>query len=309
VIAGVDVVFVVDDLAPDPTWWRMNTVFKFYNEVWILLAISGASLSALLIDRALPRGRDLFKSGSWGGTATAGIIAGPTAPTTEAETTYGEPEDREEIEQRSISAWAVTGLVVTVFVIAASLLYPVLATRPRLDQRFTESLGSGTLNALDWMNYATLDSSDGEQIHFDGDLDAINWFNEEVPGSSVIAEASIGPYRGNGSRISIHTGLPTIIGWKRHEEQQRYREGLAERERDVRTLYDSPDIATKMEILRRYDVEYVVLGDVERMTEFAGEPYASPEGLAAFEQMVGDQLDIAFQSNGTTVYKVRPPGP
>jgi uncharacterized membrane protein len=189
------------------------------------------------------------------------------------------------------------------------LFYPVLATRPRLEQRFNDSLGSGTLNALDWMNYATLDSADGGQIHFKGDLDAINWFNVEVAGSPVIAEASIGPYRGNGSRISIHTGLPTIIGWKRHEEQQRYREGLAERERDVKTLYDSPDIATKMEILHKYNVEYVVLGDVERMTEFSGEPYASPEGLAAFEQMVGDQLDIAFQSNGTTIYKVRSPAP
>jgi YYY domain-containing protein len=323
VTAGVEIVFVVDDLAFDPTWWRMNTVFKFYNEVWVLLAISAAALVTLLIDRAFPPGQPSFLVGSWNGPAPIGIIYGPTGPEAEAAVTEPEaeaviaapeaeadsvPSIQEEIQHRSISAWALTSLILTAAVILASLFYPLLATRPRLEQRFTDSLGSGTLNALDWMNYATLDSADGD-ITFKGDLDAINWFNEEIAGSPVIAEASIGPYRGNGSRISIHTGLPTIIGWKRHEEQQRYREGLNEREQDVRTLYDSSDPATKMEIIRKYGVEYVVLGDVERKTEFQGEPYASPEGLAAFDQMVGDQLDIAFQSNGTTVYKVRPPAP
>jgi uncharacterized membrane protein len=285
----------------------MNTVFKFYNEVWVLLAISGAALVALLIDRAFPPGQASILSSSWNPPLATGIVYGPAAPV--AKTTAGEPEVREEIQNRTISAWAMTGLFLTAMVIAASLFYPLLATRPRLEQRFTESLGSGTLNALDWMNYATLDAPGEDDITFKGDLDAINWFNEEVAGSPVIAEASIGPYRGNGSRISIHTGLPTILGWKRHEEQQRYQDGLQEREQGVRTLYDSPDPATKMEILRKYGVEYVVLGDVERKTEFSGEAYASQEGLATFDQMVGSQLDVAFQSNGTTVYKVRPPAP
>jgi len=200
-------------------------------------------------------------------------------------------------------------LGLSALVIAASLVYPLTATRPRLEQRFTDALGSRTLNALDWMNYATLQSADGQTITFKGDLDAINWFNSEVPGTPVIAEASIGPYRGNGSRISIHTGLPTILGWDRHERQQRYPEGIDERFQDVRTLYDSSDPATKMEILRKYDVQYVIVGDVERKSKIGNEPYASAEGIATFETMVGTYLDVAFASNGTTVYRVRPPAP
>jgi hypothetical protein len=33
----------------------------------------------------------------------------------------------------------------------------------------------------------------------------------------------------------------------------------------------------------------------------------SPEGIAAFDQMVGKTLDVAFQHGSTTVYRVLPP--
>ena len=90
---------------------------------------------------------------------------------------------------------------------SAGFMYPLTSTKPRLEERFTTSLGSGTLNALDWMNYGTLQSPAGKVISFKDDLAAIDWFNEHVAGSPVIAEASIGPYRGNGSRFAIATGL------------------------------------------------------------------------------------------------------
>src|SRR5262249_2909088 len=138
-------------------------------------------------------------------------------------------------------------------------------------------------------------------------LAAINWFNESVHGTPVIAEASIGPYRGNGSRFSIATGLPTILGWERHEQQQRYLDQLAGRSDLVQELYDSPDLATKERILREFDVQYVIVGDVERYTIFNGGPYASPKGLAAFDQMLGTVLEIAYQHGSTTVYRVLPP--
>jgi YYY domain-containing protein len=307
VAAGVEVVFVVDDLSGDPVWFRMNTVFKFYNEVWILFAISGGALTALMIDRAFPRLRDRPTVGNWDSMRVAGIIARPTAPIVETGEEATEPAA--EVESRGLASWGFAGLGLTAIVIAVSLAYPLLATRPRLEQRFTDSLGSRTLNALDWMNYATLQSEDGETETFKGDLDVINWFNKNVQGSPVIAEASIGPYRGNGSRISIHTGLPTILGWDRHERQQRYSDEIGPRFEDVRTLYDSTDPETKMEILRKYDVQYVIVGDVERKSQIQGQPYASAEGIAEFDKMLGTDLDVVFTSNGTTVYRVRPPAP
>ena len=116
---------------------------------------------------------------------------------------------------------------------------------------------------------ARLGSPAYDEIAYAGDADAIAWFFANVSGSPVVAEASIGPYRCNGSRISAATGLPTIIGWERHQQQQRYPETLPARVADVRSLYTSPDIDEKASILRRYNVEYVVVGDLERIYPIA----------------------------------------
>ena len=78
--------------------------------------------------------------------------------------------------------------------------------------------GTGSVPADQFNN-----SGSGEPVYFKDDLALIDWLNAHIHGTPVIAEASIGPYRGNGSRISSATGLPTIIGWERHEEQQRDR--------------------------------------------------------------------------------------
>lgn len=48
----------------------------------------------------------------------------------------------------------------------------------------------------------------------------------------------------------------------------------------------------------------MIVGDVERYTAFNGVYWADPRGIAAIEQMVGTDLEIAFQSQGTTVYRV-----
>ena len=276
--AGVEILVVADDLLETPAY-RMNTVFKFYNQIWVLLGIAGAALVALMVRESLRGSRNRSARDS-----------PPVAV-----------------------AWARAGLAVTVVLVAASSAYPLLATGPRLEQRFVPGTASGTLDALNWMRAGeVLSIGDTETVplSFAGDLEAIRWFNSQVAGSPVIAEASIGPYRCNGSRISAATGLPTIIGWERHQQQQRYLDGLAARVEDVRRLYTSPDPATKTEILRRYNVEYVVVGDLERrypLNTNECTPTGSPEGIAAFAVMVGSTLEIAFAADGTTVYRVLPP--
>src|SRR5439155_19697732 len=50
VAGGVEVVFLADDLVTID-WYRMNTVFKFYNQVWVLFALAGAASIALMLDR------------------------------------------------------------------------------------------------------------------------------------------------------------------------------------------------------------------------------------------------------------------
>lgn len=282
VIAGVEIVFVVDDLASLPDWYRMNTIFKLYYEVWTMLSLLAAVAFAVLVSK---RGDGVT---TWSQTP-AGFEA-----TTES-------QSASRTKRVSVS------IIACVALIALSLVYPAVATVPRLDQRFPGHPGPGTLDALDWMDYGVIQSPSGQVIRFDGDLAAIRWFQENVEGTPVIAEASIGPYRGNGSRFSIALGLPSVLGWDRHEQQQRYYPEIAQRDADVRELYDSVDITRKQQIIDTYGVDYIIVGDVERKSSWPANPaqlYASPGGLASLEQMVGTDLEVAFDQDGTVVYRV-----
>jgi uncharacterized membrane protein len=296
--AGVELFVVADDLI-GTTAYRMNTIFKFYNQLWVLLALAGAASIAVMLRASGLLRRTRATSAPAGDAGAAEPIEAPAAPLTPS---------------GACRAWAVAGVALSVVVIAASLVYPILAISPRLHQRFTDQLGTGGLDALDWMRYGTVASygpNGPAPIRYDGDLAAVEWLQQHVPGSPVIAEASIGPYRCNGSRFSIDTGLPTIIGWQRHEEQQRPADGLQQRVDDVRTLYTSPDPAAKLAILRKYDVQYVIVGDLERVYPAADNdctPQGSADGIAAFDQMVGTSLEQVFAANGTTIYRVVPAG-
>jgi uncharacterized membrane protein len=119
----------------------------------------------------------------------------------------------------------------------------------------------------------------------------------------VIAEANVPLYRW-GSRISIYTGLPTIIGWDHHQKQQRgdYVPGMPqvvdERVRDVRALYSEVNRAHTLQLLSKYDVTYVYVGDLERA-------FYPEDGLRKFDLMVGSDLDVVYDQDGVKIYRVR----
>jgi uncharacterized membrane protein len=198
-------------------------------------------------------------------------------------------------------------MYVSIAVIFASLMYPLAATGVRLGQEFVQPGESWTLNALDWMDYGQIPEQGpgGVVYSYDEDRDIIEWFNSEVPGSPVIAEGSIGIYRCGGTRISIHTGLPVVVGWPWHESQQRGGADLQVREADLRTLYTSTDPQEKLAILERYRVEYVVVGDIERSYPSAAcESTDNSAGIAAFEPLVGQNIEVAFTTGESIVYRV-----
>jgi uncharacterized membrane protein len=237
-----------------------------------------------------------------------GIIAGPSGGLR----TDSRSEDHAEPRAYSVAGAA---LGFSLLLIASGLLYPILGTPSRLDQSMPGSPAELTLNGLAWMNGSWIETDRGERIDFTGDLAAIEWLRANAGSHDVLLEASIGPYRGNGSRIVAGTGLPAVLGWDRHERQQRYEPGIDARLRDVRLFYTTADQALKQRILDEYQVRYVIVGDVERYWRvaagFAGavtndEPYSTPAGLAAIDQMVGTDLRIAFRSGDTTVYEVIP---
>ena len=77
-------------------------------------------------------------------------------------------------------------------------------------------------------------------------------------------EATGDPYS-EFARISSHTGIPTVLGWANHEGLWRSNDPeVAQRGAAVKTFYTASDPRTAANVLQRYHVTHVVLGDRER---------------------------------------------
>jgi YYY domain-containing protein len=126
-----------------------------------------------------------------------------------------------------------------------------------------------------------------------GDVAAIDYIRDKLPGDAVILEAVGDDYSGFGNtRISTFTGRPTILGWQGHEFQWgRDGDMLAKRRTDVQTMYTSPNPKAVRALLSRYHVRYAVVGPLEKTT------YGNLGALRLFGRPV-------FDRDGTTVYRV-----
>jgi uncharacterized membrane protein len=124
---------------------------------------------------------------------------------------------------------------------------------------------------------------------------------DNVQGTPTIAEGSAPLYHW-GARYSIYTGLPTILGWDWHQKQQRwgYQEQVDQRQRDENKLYETSDPSTARDILRKYGVQLVVVGGLERA-------YYPAAGLAKFDRMVGTDLQVVYSEGSVTIYQVVQP--
>jgi len=181
----------------------------------------------------------------------------------------------------------VVWIIPLVVLILASLIHPIASTT---------SLCSGR-HATWGMNRGTLDGMAYVEMVDKGDYEAIQWINEEIEGSRVILETPGGFYD-YASRISVFTGLPTVIGWEANEIMWgRTWDEVGERRGDVDMIYSTLDNDQAMELLRKYDVEYVYIGTPEQET------YES-EGLHKFAAHPED-YDPVYEAEGVTIFKVR----
>ncbi|MCL4458962.1 MAG: DUF2298 domain-containing protein [Chloroflexi bacterium] len=179
----------------------------------------------------------------------------------------------------------------------ASLVYPPLGTWSRLHDRFNTAIGL-TLDGTVFMRHAVYHDERGTMcLH--RDLEAITWIQDHISGTPVILEGHTPVYRWGG-RVSIYTGLPTVLGWDWHQRQQRwgYQWMIDERLQDIQTMYSSISPEQTLPLLDKYDIHYIYVGDLERN-------YYPQAGLRKFDLMVGKQLDLVYNRDGVKIYKVR----
>ncbi|MGH2523168.1 MAG: DUF2298 domain-containing protein, partial [Anaerolineales bacterium] len=284
---------------------RMNTIFKFYIQVWALLSVAGGAALAW----AWAALREWKPSWRMGWTTALSLF------------------------------------------VAAAALYTVTATNAKIRDRFPSFTAGGgcqpiagmpmppgygeglslapenqphSLDGLDYLKWSAYCDHD-HFLPLAYDHDAIEWMQQNVPGSPVIVEAqSFDLYRMS-SRYAWNTGLPDVVGWDWHTRQHNAAiptEFVTQRGREIIAFYCggaalTPDQLAQypacqdallyeglgpdwsLNFIRKYDVRYVVVGTMERA-------YYPPDGLAMFDGMVASgQMVVAYQNRGVTIYEVR----
>lgn len=262
---GVEYVVLDGDIG------RQNTLFKFYIQAWLLFSAVGGAAVAWLLQG----------SSRWPGWARA--------------------------------PW----YVVAALLFTAAALYPIMASRGRALDRMlpqpplTLSDMPHSLDGNYYMQYAWHFEGDSTLIQnnpslspfpLSDDYNLIRWLQENVQGTPTIMEGRADrEYRWE-ARIAINTGLPAVIGWNFHQRQQRTFDPLPrlvqQRVANVNAFYTTTDTDTAWNILRHYNVSYVIVGNLEHA-------YYPAEGLAKFARMVDEgRLQVVYQINRSVIYRV-----
>ena len=248
---------------------RMNTLFKFYIQAWLILGVSSAVLLMWVFDRI-----DELRTQSAQIARIAGMVIRPAF------------------------------IVATAILVFLAILYPLAAIPSKISDRYVNSAPKG----LDGMAYmSTAMRTEGKQNQVSDfplldDMLAIRWMQANVKGSPTIIEGTTGGdlYRW-GNRFSIYTGLPAVVGWQWHERQQRAAINdriIYDRDADLETFYGTTDVEQALVIIRRYHAKYIILGALEKS-------YYNPAGLAKFDELVQNGfIKITYQNSGTTIFEV-----
>ena len=224
---------------------RVNTIFKFYFQAWVLMAVASGFAVYWLSSLTTKYTKDTNEIG--GGTTGGRTTGGRTAV--------------RPYSLQGVVRWAALGGFWVLF--ALGMVYPVLGN-------YSRAGGFDHQPNLDGSAYLAVAQPD--------DYAAIAWLNEEVTGAPIILEK---PGTGGTSyayegRVSTLTGLPTLLGWAGHEGQWRGSyEVQSAREPDIATIYNTLDIEQALTLLDKYGISYVYVGPLER-SEY------DPRGLDKF---------------------------
>jgi YYY domain-containing protein len=288
-IAAIWLTLLVEVVAAKGDIGRMNTVFKLGMQSWVLFAVSSAMALTWV----------------WGLTTRR--------RTENQEPRTGARDYRQNTQhaatdfsilhsQFSILAWAWRGAAA--LLIAGVLVYPLTATPARLADRYDSGVG-WTLDGAAYMRSPNATwAENGKTFSFAEDARAIDWLREHVRGTPIVLEAQTEAYRWGG-RVSIYTGLPTLLGWPGHESQQRAVTQVApvleSRRILIEQLYNGTSPGETLQALRLYGVEYIYVGQLERALY-------DPAGLAKFDAMAAaGQLQRVYAQDQTSIYQLLPP--
>lgn len=235
---------------------RMNTVFKFYLQAWVLFGLSAAASFGWLLTE-IPKWKPTWQS-----------------------------------------AWI---FICSGLILCASL-FLLLGGMDKIRDRWVKEVPH-TLDSMAYMAYAHY-ADFGVDMDLKQDYLAIRWMQDNIKGSPVIVEANVPEYRW-GTRFTIYTGLPGVVGWNWHQRQQRALEAntVFARVDEIANFYKTADINSAMTFLNKYKVRYIIVGQLER-AEYQ-EAETGNAGLVKFETYNTVLWDAVYREGQTVIYAVK----
>ena len=243
----VEMIHLVNDVG------RMNTVFKFYNQIWVMLSLCAA----------------------FGLSCTLRCIRA------------------EELDGGWITVYKIAGILLAF----GGFMYTVFAGIDKMTDRMSDR-APHTLDGMKYMETSTY-WQDGFYMDLAEDYEAILWLQENIEGSPVIVEASPTEYK-FGSRYTVYTGLPGVVGWNYHQRQQRgpLSGEVWSRVEGIHEFYNTKDLETAQAFLAKYNVKYIIVGQMER-------GMYSEEGISKFAAQEGVLWDRIYEQGNTEIFKIR----
>lgn len=180
--------------------------------------------------------------------------------------------------------------IISLLAFCLTLLYPSNAAKK----------GYWFGNIFDSKGYKGIDATQFMKKDFKDDYLATKWLNDNVSGTPVVLEANDFSYT-DYQRVSVITGLPTVLGWYTHE--QLWKSGpdttndtvvslLNERAGDIEDIYTSEDISLVSELIDKYDISYIYVGPLEeKKFEWVNHDLLRGLGDIVFENPDTDEYD------------------
>lgn len=199
-----------------------------------------------------------------------------------------------------LPGWRSFWQVVMILLVSSAAMFTFTGTSGKIRDRWILE-APHTLDSMTFMKYAQHDTY-GQRLDLSEDYRAIRWMQEHVQGSPVIVEAAAaGKQYDWHSRFAMYTGLPDVVGWQWHQQQQRglFSQQVVDRGAEVTDFYNSIDPESIWAFLKKYDVKYIIVGQLERAMY-------TPEGIAKFDQLEGQYWREVYRDGATVIYEVLP---
>ena len=184
---------------------RMNTVFKFHLQVWMLLAVAGAVFLEQLLHST--NALAVLFNGRW----QVRSALPPDVP--------NPPEGAAVASHPLARTLSDAAAVAAALLVLCAGLYPAFAIPAKVRDRWVPT-APRTLDGMAYMQWA-VQYERGAEIRTAADYRVIRWMQENIEGSPTIMEAQADREYLWGGRISIYTGLPSVAAWRWHQVQQR----------------------------------------------------------------------------------------